>query len=357
MNTPIACVPTAILIVMLGAVFQVAGAQDTTTTLPAVIINAVPGPPGAGKISGIVADTGGRRIGGAEISIPDLRRRVFSRADGRFFLDSVPTGRYSVRAKRIGYAPQIRPIVVDSAGGVGAFALVPFPYKLNPVVSSATGGGLAGTVFDVYSRPVAGAEVKAMGHGEHSESDSSGWFFLPIRSGSYTIGVSHDGFTTRLASVIIPEDSGRWLDIQLVARKGKIPVREAWNIPGLEYRLAWRRTSASVVYTRAELMERDIEWVSDAVNMAAGSLGAHYADTDCSAVLNGGPGSINLATLTIDDIELVEIYASGGMSKPTKQRIPGSGRAIITPGKIDNTSAAKMANMSMSCPTTFVWLR
>ena len=49
-------------------------------------------------MGGVVRDTFELTLDGAELSIPRLKRRTFSRADGTFLFDDVPNGKYSVRA-------------------------------------------------------------------------------------------------------------------------------------------------------------------------------------------------------------------------------------------------------------------
>src|SRR6188768_2118544 len=89
--------------------------------LPAVVVSGTPDPPGPRKIAGIVRDTFAIPLDSVEISIIKLQRRLFSKSDGTFRFENVPPGEYDVRARRIGYGPQIRTLVVDTAGGAVAF--------------------------------------------------------------------------------------------------------------------------------------------------------------------------------------------------------------------------------------------
>jgi hypothetical protein len=58
------------------------------------------------------------------------------------------------------------------------------------------------------------------------------------------------------------------------------------------------------------------ESVYDAVNMACGTLcfGTRSCneDRDCSVVVNGGPRTAKVSTLTVDEIETVEVHYRGG---------------------------------------------
>src|SRR5205814_1507072 len=78
------------LLIPLG---RVAFAQDPVR-LPEVTIKA-----GVGhRITGVVRDTLQSLLDGAEVTIPKLKRRAISKADGTFTFDSLPTGTFDVRA-------------------------------------------------------------------------------------------------------------------------------------------------------------------------------------------------------------------------------------------------------------------
>src|SRR4051812_30036242 len=107
-----------------------ADAQNPPARLPAVVVNAMPDPPGPKKVAGVVRDTTGFGIEGVEISIPGIRLRSVSRENGSFQFQDIKPGTYEVRARKLGFAPQVREVKVDTAGGVIAFALLPIPHSL-----------------------------------------------------------------------------------------------------------------------------------------------------------------------------------------------------------------------------------
>src|SRR6185295_6461913 len=100
---------------------------------PAIVIIADPGPR---ILSGVVRDTAQFKLAGVEVSIPSLQRRTITGADGSFRFDGIAKGDYDVRARVIGYAPQIRRIHVDTLGGNSAFELIPIARMLPAVVSN-----------------------------------------------------------------------------------------------------------------------------------------------------------------------------------------------------------------------------
>jgi hypothetical protein len=346
--------------VFFSGALHVAGAQQPPARLPAVVVTGAPDLPGAKKIAGVVRDTSAIPVDGAEISIPGLQQRAFSSADGSFHFENVPPGQYSVRARKLGYAPQIRPILVDKQGGVGMFTLLPLQRALPPMIVSVARGGLSGVVGDTAFNPLTGADVRVLGHGESTRTDSLGRFYIPVRPGTYIVTVKQPGFDYKMVSVVVPQDSGRRITVFLPPQSRVPTHREANNLIDLESRLAWRTQAHSRVYTHAELEEMHIEWAYDAVNLAWGALCPGYhvcrADEDCSVIVNGGPATATLGSLTVDEIETMEVYA-GTYAPPTGGRGRGFAKPAPAPTMLSNSSLARSENATKFCLTTYVWLR
>jgi len=337
--------------------------------LPAVVVSGTPDPPGPRKIAGIVRDTFAIPLDSVEISIIKLQRRLFSKSDGTFRFENVPPGEYDVRARRIGYGPQIRTLVVDTAGGAVAFMLVPITQVLRPVVTTVSRGGLSGVVGDTAFTALAGAEVKVLGHEQYAVTDSFGAFHISIRPGSYMVSVKQPGFNYRLVSVIVPPDSGQSVRVTLAPLTRKPSNREVHNVDDFGKRLAWRNHSHSRVYTHAELVTMDVQWVWEAVRKGFNEIHVGpngWIDQDCTAVANGGPDTTSLEKLTVDDVESVEIYDMVRPPPPTMSarqqvRRPGGPRPrsplAIDPVPLNNAELAVWSNMTRSCTLVYVWLR
>ena len=351
---------TAPVVALLVLVNLPARAQDPVT-LPEVKITARLEKPGPRLLVGSVVDTSGNPIAGAEVIVPGLVRRIFTQADGTFRLDSIRNGEHTMRARKIGYAPQVRKVKVDSAGGVIAFALLPVVQTLPSMVTSATRRGISGYVADIEMKSVEGAAVIVLGAGLSTQTDVTGRFFLPAQTGRYVVSIAKDSFTTKLVSVTVPPDSGRHVNAWLM--HGPPPDDEHfWNIPDLRERQAWVKPDQKVLYTREDLARLKIVWAWEAVMRAWPRFGFNeIIDRDCMVVADGGPEIVNLAFLTIDDIESIEIYkgypppmmtthATKSRSKYSKVKGPEfvwknpSRRAIIENG-------------SRVCPGIYVWLR
>jgi hypothetical protein len=354
---------------LLACATQDARAQQPAR-LPAVVVNAIPDPPGPRKIAGIVRDTSALPIDSVEVSIVSLQLRTFSTAAGNFRFEDVKPGTYEVRARKIGYAPQIRTMVVDTAGGTGAFMLLPLPHVLRPVVTTVARGGLSGVVGDTAFNALVGAEVRVMGHEGYARTDSTGSFYIPTRAGSYMVSVKQPGFDYRLVSVIIPPDSGERIRVNLAPMMKQPTLRQVHNVDDFATRLAWHEHKNSRIYTHAELEKMRIEWIYDAVKIGFHEMhqgGNGWIDADCAVIVNGGPEIRELAGLTVDDVESVEIYdmtaapvSTAANGRPAR-RIPGApmhrSPLAIDPVPLTNTDIAGWANRTKACTLVYVWLR
>ena len=334
--------------------------------------------PGSAVLAGIVVDTAGKPIDGAEITVPDLRARTFTRDDGTYRFENVPPGTYQMRARKIGFGPSVRRYSVDSIGGFGRFTLTPFVQGLPPMISVAGRRGLSGNVTDLGFTPIPGATVRALGIRATTKTDARGDFFLPMESGRYMVSIAKDSFDTKLVSVLIPADSGRHVDARLVPG-GQVSKEHYWNIDDLRQRQAWGRPQDRLLLTHEDLVDRKIVWIYDAVAGSAPRFNFTEAiSKDCMVVVNGGPEIANLSTLTIDEIESVEIYPALSFktgrdntdAMPTvaaaspQGKAPWGGPSKNAPraqgGKfvwMDNTRFAAFENRTRNCPGIYVWLR
>lgn len=88
-----------------------------------------------GQIAGLVRDTTGAGIAGAQISIAGIDLRVESDASGRFVLARVPTGPTMLFVRRLGFTPTSVAVVVRSDSTVSVTVTVAeIARELSPVV-------------------------------------------------------------------------------------------------------------------------------------------------------------------------------------------------------------------------------
>lgn len=315
---------------------------------------------------GIVRDTAGSPLPGVEVSIPGLHRRAFTGSDGAFRFDTVPAGVHEVRARKIGFTAQVQRFLVDSGSPRPEFHLVPTVQALPAMVTAANRRGLSGHVDERGKGPLPGAVVHVLGTPREATTDANGDFQLTLqRGGSYMVSFTKDSFSIRLVSVRIPDDSGRNIVTQMDRATKALAKDQAWILPDLRERQDWILPQDRVLYSHEDLERLKIEWIYDAVDMAGPKLRAreHY-NHDCSVVVDGGPKTANLSTLTIDDVESVEIYrgfspvppsvraaAPRGKTSKWKKSQPPMFSGPWLPAAKDNFYAERY------CPAVYVWMR
>ena len=96
---------------------------------------------GGDTLRGTVADTAGRPIGAASVTVVELERTAVTPADGVFHLADLPAGRYTVLVRRLGYAPTVVTVAVPSSPL--ALVLRPSVLHLDAVTVTATRSAIA----------------------------------------------------------------------------------------------------------------------------------------------------------------------------------------------------------------------
>jgi len=319
----------------------VARAQGTVDSVDARLRAHLPARPGPRAVAGIVVDSAMFPIESVTVSIVSLKERALSREDGTFRFDNVKPGTYQVAARKVGYTPQVRDVIVDDRGGVVGLELVPLPQVLAPVVTSSTRGGLSGIVGDTAYNPIVGANVWLMASGNRTTTDSTGAFFIDAKPGHYMLRIARDGFSPRLASVTIPADSGRQIVVWLLPARGSA-AREAALMDELSERLLRRSPIWSMILTREDIVRTGKEELVDLVNIGAG----RPIDPSCLAVVDGKE-HIPLWLLRASDIETVEVYTS-----PPPRSVP---RSINNNSRTGGRTAIQSDDECRA--TVYVWLR
>ena len=321
-----------------AAAARAQGAGDSTDARLRAHLPARPGPR---VVAGIVVDSAMVPIESVTVSIVSLKDRALSRQDGTFRFDNVKPGTYQVAARKVGYTPQIRDVVVDDRGGVVGLELVPLPQVLAPVISSSTRGGLSGIVGDTAYNVIPGADVWLMSAGARVTTDSSGAFFIEAKPGHYMLRIARAGFSPRLTSVTIPPDSGRQIVVWLLPSRGAA-AREAALMDELSERLLRRSPIWSKLLTREDIVRTGKEELADLANIAAG----RPIDPSCLAVVDGKE-HMPLWLLRASDIETIEVYTT-----PPPRQVPTS---INNNSRMAGRTAIQSDDECRA--TVYVWLR
>ncbi len=92
-----------------------------------------------GVVAGIVRDSGGARLVGAELRVVGSNARAFSNDTGGFRILGVPTGEQLVLARRLGFSPSEGTVAVDSGGLASlSLTLARVPVELTSVTVTAS---------------------------------------------------------------------------------------------------------------------------------------------------------------------------------------------------------------------------
>lgn len=170
----------------------------------------------------LAADTG-QPVAGALVLVtrhlphaPAITPRLLTGADGRFALEGLPAGRYSITAAALGHLPA-RHELLELRPGAAEDAVE---------LRLATGGNVVeGMVTDIGGGPVEGALVQAYPPGGFEPSDervafgtltdAEGHYALTLADGTWMVEAGGDDYTAERRSVHVVKGPGR-ADFELV---------------------------------------------------------------------------------------------------------------------------------------------
>jgi carboxypeptidase family protein len=260
---------------------------------------------GPGTLVGTISDLASNPIDSVDVFIVSKKRQTVT-VDGKFRFDKLEPGQYNVSMRRIGYPALMRPVTVGDSGGAVGFCVAQLPRTLAPVITSAPRGGLTGVIADTAFGIVAGAEITVLGGGQHTESDSAGIFYVPLKPGRYMVRVQRPGFQSKMVSVAVPSDSGRKMLIWLAPSTRGAAAREAFNAQELALRLDTISPARAKIFTREDINK----FGATELRQLAQAGAVSYVDDDCMAIVDGGPSAVPIWTLKAEDLEMVEVYTS-----------------------------------------------
>ncbi|SLM29352.1 exported hypothetical protein [Desulfamplus magnetovallimortis] len=151
--------------------------------------------PVTGSISGTITDdTTGQPLTGAEVAVDGTTLSAKTSAQGRYLIQGIPLGDYSVKASLTGYSLQTKYISITS----DQLLTLNFQMEKEATLSSS----VQGKVVDAATyEPIDGAAIKIMSQSTviaETTTSSSGIFVLNgLPSGAYSAQVSATGYTTK----------------------------------------------------------------------------------------------------------------------------------------------------------------
>jgi hypothetical protein len=272
------------------------------------------------SIAGIVLDRTNHPLENVDVIVRVPRRIAKTRPDGRFLIQPLDTGVYEVTFRKIGYQIFSWEFVVTDSGGVARVCLANEVRILPPSISAVSAGGLSGIIADSMMKPLSGAEVRAMGAGEHAITDSAGAFYMDLHRGTYALMISKPGYARQLVSVTIPKDSGRQITAFLGSPQ-RNANRLAANLDDMRQRIAWANPSTSGLMSNEDLLNTSADLRGAAQRLARAGM----AD-DCPAIIDGGPYVLPLSIIDKRDVAMMEAYA---IMTPRRRGMPS--RPVNTP--------------------------
>jgi hypothetical protein len=248
---------------------------------------------------------------GAVVELRGATLQRVTRSDelGAFHLRGVPSGRYSLSVRQIGYEASTLEIAVTDRDTTVVVGLTPIPQVLSAVRVRGRATGIYGVVgTSAGLEPIAGASIRVMGAGRPVATDSAGRYFVSItKPGLYVVRISHRGYADQVFSIDVPAD--RPVEGSRLLYPGTGPsvgLNSLWN--ELDQRLQWRGMNSALV--PGSQLRRYGGSLTDALqgSPAAVTAGVRVSPGTCVFV-NGVPRpGWPLDAFSVDDVEVVELY-------------------------------------------------
>lgn len=313
--------------------------------------------PPAPVLAGTVYGVGGAPLEGADVVVIGRQERVRTDAAGRFRIEGLPSNRYALLIRAVGYEPSRIVAVLGEAGMTDLeIFLIQIPYTLQNIVVVGERRGVHGRVLGPDLQPVAGAEVRVLGGGAVMRTDSTGQFSFPDKHGStYALRVTADGYISQPVHLRIPTGQSREVTIHMAeVYPGYEPVfREEEHYRDLGERLAWRSPLTRIPHDELERFEGmrvcDMPKVRFSLSRIMESGLPFYTVVDGHLVLE----SILPCYWLADEVALVELGVSCGKDGIAGMFLSTSGqRPRIT---APNRRASAPSRLEGSCVA--IWLK
>jgi hypothetical protein len=294
--------------------------------------------PAPATLSGVVRDIGGAPI--ADVNVTLLGETAATRTDGvgAFTLRDVTPGGHTALFRRIGYrSVEYRWIARSGTGLQIAFSMTLVPRQLERIVIEAPGAprrrgtsSIEGTVIDSAGRGVAEADVRLLGAGLGTVTDSTGRFaFQTLAEGPYIVRARRRGMTSTNYVMQIADDDNRGITVKMYSLSRRTNPRDSltasgYGIPDAAFDAFDRRQRADPghpVLGPGDLFRADrapldfvLQQYRDATPMVgrrsrAGGEGRGSTDDGDCLLLDGRRAVYQpLRTFTSVDVQLIEVF-------------------------------------------------
>ncbi|HEX6131743.1 MAG TPA: carboxypeptidase regulatory-like domain-containing protein [Actinomycetota bacterium] len=197
--------PTSVRLLLsgLGAASVANPASGWTDDGDRVFLNAVrwAAHPGLGSVAGRVTDADGEPVASATVRIAETGEERVTGPDGGYVLPHAP-GPYTVEVSAFGYASRTIPVTLTADEET----------QLDVELALASVGTVAGTITSagdltpnaVAGEPLAGAQVRLVGHPRTATTADDGSYTLPrVEPGTYTLEIGAAGHVRTLVEDVV----------------------------------------------------------------------------------------------------------------------------------------------------------
>jgi len=200
------------------------------------------GPPGVGALSGVIRDLAGAPLRDVEVTLlGESSAATRTDSSGRFALRDVPAGGHTALFRRIGYRSVDYRWVAQAGRELEvAVTMQTIPRQLERVIVEAPSSSrrrgtssIAGTVTDSSGQPVSGADVRLLGSGLSTITDSSGRFdFAMLAAGSYIVRARRVGLASSTHVMQIANDDNRGITLKMFGLPPRTGRRDSASASG-----------------------------------------------------------------------------------------------------------------------------
>lgn len=203
--------------------------------------NRPPVPISNSSVSGTVASAAGIPLVGVNVSLLGEERNTVSDSAGRYALREIPPGGHTLLFRRIGYHSVERRVTLQSGSNIQlAVTMTAVPQQLDRIVVETPGvtrrrgaSSIGGTVTDSAGRPVASADLRLLGTGLSTTTDSSGTFlFQGLIAGSFIVRARREGLLAGNAVTQIADDDNRNITVKLYGLPLKTKTKDIPSASG-----------------------------------------------------------------------------------------------------------------------------
>lgn len=192
---------------------------------------------GPHTLVGIVVDSAGAPIAGAEVSLPTLGWITRSRANGAFRFDSIKVKSVEVRVRALGWIAPNESVGIGTGGGSVVIRMTRITQLMPDVVTKAVRGGLRGVVVDSALRPISNVKVQAIGGQSDTVTDANGAYFFPLKAGHYMLRLDRDGYERQMVGATVADTMAANVVTIMYGRVGKPNIIEGASLTELGDRM------------------------------------------------------------------------------------------------------------------------